>query len=213
LIAPPSTRRELRAALRARRRALPTSVRRAAAERLATQLLPLPELRRAGRIAFYLAADGEIDPWPAARRLLDAGRRCYLPVLCERPVPRLRFSCYRVGTALKRNRFGIGEPVGPAGRAAQASRLDLLLVPLVAFDGAGNRLGMGGGYFDRTLAYLRQQRDWRRPRLVGVGYAFQQVAALPVCAWDVPLDLVVTDEGVAVRRRTRSRSPPGPGAG
>ena len=74
--------------------------------------------------------------------------------------------------------------------------LDLVLVPLVAFDDRGNRLGMGGGYYDQTFAFLSQRQHYRRPTLLGVAYEFQRLVALPVQAWDIPLDGVATEKRV-----------------
>jgi 5-formyltetrahydrofolate cyclo-ligase len=88
-----------------------------------------------------------------------------------------------------------------ARRPARA--LDLLFVPLVAFDDAGNRLGMGGGYYDRTLAYLRLRRHWYRPRVIGLAHTLQRVASLPKNAWNVPVDAVVTERTVHRVERMR----------
>jgi 5-formyltetrahydrofolate cyclo-ligase len=73
--------------------------------------------------------------------------------------------------------------------------LDVILMPLVAFDGQGNRLGMGAGYYDRTLAFLRHRRHWRKPRIIGLAYEFQRMPALPAEPWDVPLDGIITEAG------------------
>jgi 5-formyltetrahydrofolate cyclo-ligase len=80
----------------------------------------------------------------------------------------------------------------------RARELDLILLPLVAFDESGQRLGMGGGFFDRSLAFLAWRQHWRKPHLIGLAYDFQKVAALPREPWDVPLDAVVTDQNVYV---------------
>jgi 5-formyltetrahydrofolate cyclo-ligase len=80
-----------------------------------------------------------------------------------------------------------------------------LLLPLVGFDETGNRLGMGGGYYDRTLSYLRQRKHWRRPRLVGIAHECQKVDALAPSPWDVPLDMIVTEERVYVTEGIGSR--------
>ncbi len=194
-----TARATLRRDLRSRRRALDAGARRAAARGLARALARHPHYVRARCLASYLARDGEIDPGPLVTRAWASGRRCYLPVLIDRPWPHLRFAPYTPATRLVPNRFGIPEPDVPRRTLLPARALDLLLLPLVAFDAQGNRLGMGGGYFDRTLAYQRD-RSWRRPRLLGVGYAFQQVAGLDAAAWDVPLHDVVTERG-ALRRR------------
>ena len=188
----------LRRDLRARRRALEATARRRAAKGLARALARHPYFVRARRLATYLARDGEIDPAPLVRRAWASGRRCYLPVLIDHPWPHLRFAPHTPTTRFVPNRFGIPEPDVPRRKLLPARALDLLLLPLVAFDADGNRLGMGGGYFDRTLAY-QLGHAWRRPRLLGIGYAFQQVDALAAAAWDVPLHDVVTERG-ALRR-------------
>ena len=92
---------------------------------------------------------------------------------------------------MKPNRYGIPEPMDTQPRSAR--QLDLLLIPLVGFDSAGHRLGMGGGYYDATLAFLRHRRHWRKPRLLGVAYECQKVEALPHDPWDMPLDAVLTE--------------------
>lgn len=93
---------------------------------------------------------------------------------------------------LRPNRFGIPEPAGTT--VFRARQLDLLLMPLVGFDTAGHRLGMGGGFYDATLAYMRQRRHWRKPRLIGVAFECQRVTALPHDPWDMPLDAVLTEK-------------------
>jgi 5-formyltetrahydrofolate cyclo-ligase len=101
----------------------------------------------------------------------------------------LRFTRWRPGQALRANRYGIGEPVA----LARPPRLDLVVLPLVAFDAQGRRLGMGGGYYDRRLA---RARATRRPLRVGYAFALQEVASVPAAAHDVALDAVVTERGV-----------------
>lgn len=189
-------RAALRRAMRQKRRGLDRHARIRAERGLVRWLVRLPAFRKAQRIGVYLGNDGELDPARLVRRARAMGKRCYLPVLRDRPDITLRFAAFDPGTPMRANRFGIDEPAVPRRRLLSARRLDLLLMPLVAFDAAGNRLGMGGGYYDRTLAYRRQRVRWRRPRLLGVAFAFQQVAALPFEPWDVPLDGVITDRGL-----------------
>ncbi len=197
-----AARGALRRELRARRRALDATTRRLAARGLARAVAGHPYYARARRLATYLASDGELDPARLVERAWASGRRCYLPVLIDRPWPHLRFAPHTPDTRFVPNRFGIPEPDVPRRKLLPARELDLLLLPLVAFDAQGNRLGMGGGYFDRTLAYQRQ-RAWRRPRLLGIGYAFQQVAGLDAASWDVPLHGVVTERGMLMRADRR----------
>jgi len=160
------------------------------------QIRRIGGLWRARRIAAYLAADGELDPSPLFPLLYRTGKRLYLPVLRPRPQQKLWFARHPPGGPLRPNRFAIPEP--PLGRQDWCPPwgLDALLLPLVAFDAGCNRLGMGGGFYDRTLAYLRWGRTWRRPHLIGVAHECQRVEALPVRPWDVPLDLVVTERRV-----------------
>jgi 5-formyltetrahydrofolate cyclo-ligase len=140
----------------------------------------------------YLARDGELDLQPLVERAWAAGKRTYLPALWR---GRLAFLPHQRDSAMRRNRFGIPEPaVGPRRRASPCA-LDLVLMPLVAFGAGGARLGMGGGFYDRTFAASVHRRHWRRPLLVGVGYAFQRVQPLPAQPWDVPLHGVVTEAG------------------
>ena len=94
------------------------------------------------------------------------------------------------------NRYGIPEPRVPRSRWVRAAMLDLILVPLVAFDRAGGRLGMGGGYYDATLAFLHHRHHWLKPRIVGAAFAFQELPAVPQEPWDVSLTAIVTERGV-----------------
>jgi len=189
-------RRAIRRALRERRRALGGAAQRAAGEALARQLARSPLFLRSRHIAVYLPNDGEIDLRPLARRAWAMGKACYLPVLGPAFHNRLWFAPYRPDTIFRRNVFHIEEPAIDWRDARPTQALDLILLPLVAFDAAGNRLGMGGGFYDRTLAYLHQRRHWRRPRLIGAAHAFQRVDALPQAPWDVPLQGVATEHGL-----------------
>ncbi len=177
---------ELRQRLRRQRRALTPRQRRLAAAQLGRRLTRSSIFRNSHRIGAYLAVNGEMDPGPVIARALRQGKQVYLPCLGGFGPQRLWFRRYRgPGEPLRRNRFGIEEPRRSRRLSAQA--LDLVLVPLVAFDDAGNRLGMGGGYYDRTFAFLRRRRRWQKPRLIGIAYQFQRVEQLQSEPWDVPL--------------------------
>ena len=94
------------------------------------------------------------------------------------------------------DRFGIPEPVVGVKELVRARRLDLVLLPLVGFDHKGNRLGMGAGFYDRTLAFLRDRVHWKKPHAVGLAYDFQRVDGFDVDPWDIPLTAVVTDKDI-----------------
>ncbi len=184
-------KQQLRRRLRARRRQLSPLQRQRATQGVCAVIARHPLFRQARRIALYRAADGEIDPLPLARLARRLGKALYLPVL--RPGGHLGFVAWREGAVLRRNRFGIAEPVGPR---LSAQQLDLVLLPLVAFDCRGGRLGMGGGFYDRTFAWMNKAGSFRRrPLLVGLAHAFQQVESLPREPWDVPLAAVATERG------------------
>jgi len=130
------------------------------------------------------------------------GKTLYLPELGNSHHNRLHFLSYAPGDALMVNAFGIPEPVLDSRRVPALMRLDLVLTPLVGFDEQGNRLGMGGGFYDRSFAFLRHRRCWRKPHLLGVAFDVQKCpAGLSRQPWDVPLDGVVTESGVQIARR------------
>jgi len=196
-------RATIRREIRARRRGLGQDERRAAAvglARAATGRL----LRRGRRIAFYLANDGEIDVAPLLAKARATGCHTFLPVLDNTHAARLQFMAWSPGEPLVTNRFGIGEPAGGPALRVAAGSLDVIVIPLVAFDDRGGRLGMGGGFYDRTLAYLNRRSHWRRPRLIGAAYEFQQVAGLEPAPWDVPLDGCLTERGLRLFPRART---------
>ena len=107
----------------------------------------------------------------------------------------MEFRRYARDTRLRPNRYGIGEPQRGAAPRIAARHLDLVLVPLVAVDAHGTRLGTGAGFYDRCLQHLRAGRRWRRPKLIGLSYEFQRVGPLAAGDWDVPLDALLTEKG------------------
>ena len=178
----------LRRELRQRRRDLPASVRIAAANTLADRLLALPFMPSSGHVAGYWAMDGEIGLHAFQLRLPPTLTYC-LPLLHADKT--LRFAPWRAGAPLVTNRFGIPEPDIDPDDALPASEMAMLVLPLVGFDARGARLGMGGGWYDRSLAF-RHARP-APPWLVGAGFALQQVETLPLEAWDVRLDAVCSE--------------------
>lgn len=186
-------KRALRREFRARRRAVAADEREHAAHAVAERLREAGLVKPRSRVAVYLPADGEIDPRPIAEYARARGAVVYAPVIASARFRRLAFAPLDApAAAWRRNRHGLDEP-GADPRLWRAPRqLDLVIVPLVAFDGRGGRLGMGGGYYDRAYAYLRHRTAWRRPRLLGLAFDVQEAAALPADGRDVGLWGVLT---------------------
>jgi 5-formyltetrahydrofolate cyclo-ligase len=180
----------LRRQLKSARNAYSPAARRKAARASLRLALRHGLLLRARRIGVYLPHGGEFDAQFLITQIQLMRRECYAPVLPQRGRV-LRFARLARDTRMTRNRFGIAEPVD--ARPLRARQLDLLLLPLVGFDHEGYRLGMGGGFYDATLAFMRHRRNWRKPRLVGIAYECQRVESLPHDPWDMPLDAVLTE--------------------
>ncbi|WP_017135266.1 5-formyltetrahydrofolate cyclo-ligase [Pseudomonas fluorescens] len=190
----PLSRPQLRRMLRKARRALTPSEQRKAAHGLYRQLAQHALFRRAKHISLYLPTDGEIDPRLLLRAAQRRGKATYLPVLSAWPRTKMVFQRVRPGDKLLPNRFRILEPHVNANRQRQVWALDLVLLPLVGFDDVGGRLGMGGGFYDRSLAYLARRKNWRKPTLLGLAHECQKVERLAQASWDVPLAGTVTDK-------------------
>lgn len=168
-----------------------------ASEKIMEKILDLPEIQNAHHIAGYFANNGEVDPLPISEKLLAQQKSYYLPTLDPNQTNHLVFVYYRPGDALILNRYKIPEPYVLEHNICPPQSLDIVLMPLVAFDKQGGRLGMGGGYYDRTFAFTKQSVV-HKPLLIGLAYEFQCVDQLDCEEWDVPLDRVVTEEGVYV---------------
>ena len=166
-----------------------------AAAALAQRIFELDEFQRAERLAAYFAVNGEIGLGPVIDAALDAGKQVFLPNLDQQA---LRFAPYFHDQKMRMNRYRLPEPDVADSELLAPDRLDLVLVPLVVFDVACNRIGMGGGYYDRSFAF-RKQSENRLPRLIGVAHELQKADSLQPEAWDVQLDAVVTDAAVYAR--------------
>lgn len=190
---PNDSKLELRATLRARRRALSAADQKRAAAALAARVIATRWFRVSRRIAAYIANDGEIDPRDVIERIWRTRKQAYLPVLSPLQHDRLWFARVEPDMEYHANRFGIPEPMVKRSALVRAEELDLILLPLVAFDTTGNRVGMGGGFYDRSLAFLRHRRYLRKPHVVGLAHEFQRVQHVTPDSWDVPLAGIVTD--------------------
>ncbi|MBW3140638.1 5-formyltetrahydrofolate cyclo-ligase [Ferrimonas balearica] len=179
--------------LRQARRALSPEQQKQAAIGLARHLPDHTLVQHAQSVALYIANDGELDPHLLAEVLHTRGKRLALPVLHPFHSQHLLFLEFQPGQPMRTNRYGIPEPDLDKTRVVPMAELDLILLPLVGFDNAGNRMGMGGGFYDRTLGCLDMGA---RPQLIGLAHECQRVDQLPVAPWDVPMDAIATAEGL-----------------
>lgn len=176
--------------MRRRRGALTLRQQQQASRNLQRQVVRTALFRFSRRIAFTLARDGEIDPMPLLQTALKRGKACYLPVMNRLGEDRLSFRRWLPGQRLIKGAWGIPEP--RLAKACAPRFLSLVLMPLVAFDAQGNRLGMGRGFYDRSFAF-KAHAQALRPVLLGLAHECQRVEKLEVASWDVPLGGIVTD--------------------
>jgi len=177
----------LRRSAIARRDALPADARQAAAEAIAERRFPLP-LAPGVIVSGFMSLGNEINPLPLMRKLAEEGARLALPVVAGRGEA-LVMRAWSFGAPLAAGVWGIREPTPEAAEVEP----DILLVPLLAFDRTGHRLGYGGGYYDRTIAQLRARKS---VVALGLGYSAQEVPNVPVTPRDARLDLVLTEREV-----------------
>ena len=180
-------RNQLRQQIRKTRANLTALQQQQAEDSITQQALAFIEERNAQHIALYISFDGEISTEKLIKILWMQGKPVYLPVLHPFNPNHLLFLRYLPETPMLKNKFGIWEPKLNVQNVLPLKELDILFTPLVAFDKQGNRLGMGGGFYDRTL------QNWRNSSFIPVGLAHQcqQVEQLPTEVWDVPLHQIL----------------------
>ena len=183
---------ELRRRNRKRRAELDEAALALAASELSKRLNELPEYQQSNRIAAYFAVNGEIGLTPLIENALAAGKQLYLPNLDQQS---LRFSPYFLTQKMRINKFRLPEPDVEASEMLQPDALDLVLAPLVAFDADCNRIGMGGGFYDRSFSF-RKNPAIKKPVLIGVAHELQRVERIVPQDWDVRLDMIVTDQAL-----------------
>lgn len=181
-------RQALRQQMRRLRRSLSESQQFEASQQLAERSILYSAIQHSQRIALFLSMDGEINTRPLIARLWHLGKSVYLPRVDPSNPTSLIFQQFTPQTNLIKHRLGMFEPEENSDESCPFSELDVIVVPLVAFDRAGQRLGMGGGFYDRLLA------DWQQTSVfpVGVAHNCQYQESLPIESWDVPLPAVIT---------------------
>jgi 5-formyltetrahydrofolate cyclo-ligase len=186
------TKEEMRKTVLTKRRAITKDTRAKAADAGSRLLLAHPVFTASQHVACYLGQIDEFDCMPIIEAIWQLGKKCYLPILPSHQEKTLKFAAYQVDTLLQRNKYHIFEPVN--SETITPEKLDLVIVPLVAFDLHGHRIGMGGGYYDRTFAFKQKTAFITQPYLLGLAYELQKLPALPYDPWDVLLQGIITEE-------------------
>jgi len=185
-------KQKLRADFRQRRRSLDPATRQDSESQINEALLKLVAQRQVKRLSAYLAFDGEVDIRPALQQLSSQGVIISLPLISGPASAKiLEFQCWRPGASLVKNAFGIDEP--ECSELIDVHQLDLVLLPLVAWDEEGRRLGMGAGYYDKALAPLSGKT---KPQRIGIAFDLQKSVEIPAEPWDIPVHGVITENGL-----------------
>lgn len=184
-------RQEIRKLMRERRNALSENEQKVAAKKIKVNIFQHLKNAKKQRIAVYLSNDSEINTSLIINELWQQNHDVYLPVIHPFSSGYLLFQRYEKNSPMTTNRYGILEPKLNCSQVCPVEQLDVICTPLVAFDNAGNRLGMGGGYYDRTLAKHYMNAN-TRPEIIGLAHDCQQVDSLPIESWDVPLKTIIT---------------------
>jgi len=188
-------RSEIRKLIRQRRRELTVAEQDLASKNLLSKLTAHPKIQQAQSIAIYLARDGELNGEAFIYWCWKNNKEVYLPVIHPFSKGHLLFLKYQDKTPMKMSTYGINEPKLDVRLIKPANLIDIILTPLVAFDALGNRLGMGGGFYDRTLANCQQSNNIYQqtsPYPIGIAHDCQQVEQLPIEHWDIPLAEIIT---------------------
>jgi 5-formyltetrahydrofolate cyclo-ligase len=183
----------LRQQLKKQRQQLSQLQQTQAAAKMVQHLSQTHFYKKAQHIALYLPVNGEADPSTLFKNNSDPQKKFYLPVLSPMQEKHLCFVQWHQNTVFKKNIYAIPEPLITASNQIAIKQLDVVIMPLLAFDKRGNRLGMGGGYYDRSFAFKQHNSTFKKPLLVAYAHQFQQQNKLLAQAWDVPFDAYVTE--------------------
>lgn len=208
------TRKSLRRIFRDKRSAITPHQQASAAKAVLAQAINHKIFSNCARIGIYLTHEGELNTRPIIEYLWSQGIEVYLPVLHPFSKGYLVFLHYTTNTKMKSNVYGISEPLLDVTTLCPLNHLDIILAPLVAFDNKGNRMGMGGGFYDRTLMQITRKSNAdektiessqsikfkndicsindRHTRLIGLAHDEQKTISLPTQVWDIPLPEILT---------------------
>ena len=181
---------KLRTRIKEKRDQLPSENVDQLGETIFRNILASNILKDKKRIAIYYSVNNEVTTVQIIKHLWTKNKDLFLPIIKSN---QLMFGPYKSGDHLNNNKFGIPEPITRTEDLIAADILDLVIVPLVAFDSNCNRLGMGGGYYDRALAFKQTLSETRSPLLIGLAYELQKVNALEINTWDIPMDGIISE--------------------
>lgn len=185
------TQAEVRIACKKLRAKINTKTRTRLSEKITTKIVASDVFLYANNIAVFVPMKTEVNIWPLIQRAWQLKKRIFAPIVQENSS--LTFRHFADEDELSTNKMGLREPID--GELIQADELDLVLVPLVAFDSNQNRIGMGGGFYDRTFSFLEQTSSMSKPKLVGVAFECQRIERITPNPWDIRLFSVVTESG------------------
>lgn len=185
----------IRKEFRSRRKDITPKERQQAAESAVELFVKSPLFAKSDCIACYLPNDYEFDSTKLIEAIWQQKKKCYLPILSKEDGPELKFGYYSPETVMKRNHFNILEPTDSI--YLEKDKLDIVFMPLVAFDQEGNRLGMGQGYYDRTFQFLLSSSQVK-PLLVGLAFEKQCLSQIPKDPWDVPMRAILTEKQLRI---------------
>jgi 5-formyltetrahydrofolate cyclo-ligase len=186
------TRQSLRKVFRDKRLSLSNEQQTTAAQGLVKQYQKNALFQDARNVALYLSFNGEVNTQPLIDYLWSMNVDVFVPILHPFCKGHLLFQEFTHNTKMRENHFGISEPTLDVQRVCPVENLSIIFTPLVAFDLSGNRLGMGGGFYDRTLARLKKLGEKSQPIVVGLAHELQKSATLPTETWDIGLPYILT---------------------
>lgn len=196
------TQAEIRQQIRDQRARLQEHEIQQASEKVTDCVISFMSFESPLNMAFYMPNQGEIDPTPLIEHAWQQDNDCYLPGLHPDKEKQLVFLNYTQETQLVTNKYGIPEVPYDPNLACDTEALDIVFVPLVAFDEACHRIGLGAGFYDRAFNFKLQSHH-EPPMLIGLAYEFQKAEKIPAQAWDVPVDIVVTESAVYVAGKSQ----------
>ena len=187
------TLKQLRKSIISERKAIDPAYSSSCALEIKNTVTRLRCYHQAKKIALYISHGGEVETSLILNDALARGKQVYLPILHNNRGASLLFAPYDQNTQLKLNRYNIPEPDVASCKLIKPRNLDMVITPLVAFDHNCERIGMGGGYYDRSFAFINHLKQWQHPKLTGVAYEFQKINDCEPSSWDIPLHYVVTE--------------------